>query len=103
MHFVANQERLQGSAAVEEIALTVRDPMHFVANQGNAFRGRLQVASVLRALRLTILFTVLATALAWRRMRQCRAGRGNRDWTITLSFPAKSHVVPGTTVTWVNK
>ena len=42
--------------------MTVRDPMHFVANQETPSGVGCKSQSVLRALRLTILLTVLASA-----------------------------------------
>ena len=42
--------------------MTVRDPVHFVANQETPSGVGCKSQSVLRALRLTILFIVLASA-----------------------------------------
>jgi len=42
--------------------VTVRDPVHFVANPETSSGVGCKSQSVLRALRLTILFTVLASA-----------------------------------------
>ena len=85
--------------------MTVRDSMHFVANQGTPSRVGCKSQSVLRALRLSILFTVLASA-------PCLAEDANNAGagpvaTVTMDhntfIPGEITVVPGTSVTWVNK
>jgi plastocyanin len=85
--------------------LTVRDPVHFVANQETSSGAGCKSSSVLHALRLTILLTVLASA-------PCLAEDANNAGagpvaTVTMDhntfIPGEITVVPGTTVTWVNK
>jgi plastocyanin len=85
--------------------VTVRDPMHFVANTKTSGEVGCKVQNVLRALRLTALFTVLASA-------PCLAEEANNagaspQATVTMDhntfIPSEIAVVPGTTVTWVNK
>jgi amicyanin len=81
--------------------LTVRNPKHSVANPLlSADSSRPQ--SVLRALRLAVLFTTLAAA-------PCLAEDANNAGPVaTVSMdhntfiPAEITVAPGTTVTWVN-
>ena len=85
--------------------MTVRDPKHFVTNSKTSSEVGCKAQSVLRALRLTVLFTVLASAPAL-------AEDANNAGTVpaaTVSMdhntfiPSEITVVPGTTVTWVNK
>lgn len=85
--------------------MTVRDPMRFVANPKTSSGAGGKAQSVLRALRLTVLFTVLASA-------PCLAEEANNAGagpvaTVTMDhntfIPGEVTVVPGTTVTWVNK
>ena len=84
--------------------MTVRDPMHFVANQETPSGVGCKSQSVLRALRLTILFTVLASA-------PCLAEDANNAGASAVATVSMDHntfipgeitVAPGTTVTWVN-
>ena len=83
--------------------MTVRDPMHFVTNPGTSL-GVYKPQSVLRALRLAVLFTALAST-------SCLAEDPNSAGTgpvATVSMdhstfiPSEITVAPGTTVTWVN-
>lgn len=85
--------------------MTVRDPMHFAANSNSSSKVGCRAQSVLRALRLTILFTALASA-------PCLADDANSASagavaTVSMDHntftPGEITVVPGTTVTWVNK
>jgi len=85
--------------------LIVRDPMHFVPNPETSSGVGCKSQSVLRALRLTILFIVLASA-------PCLAEEANNAGagpvaTVSMDhntfIPGEITVVPGTTVTWVNK
>ena len=85
--------------------MTVRDPMHLVANSKSSSEAGCKAQSVLRALRLTVLFAVLASA-------PCLAEEANNAGagpvaTVTMDhntfIPGEITVVPGTTVTWVNK
>ncbi len=77
--------------------MTVRDPMHFVANQETPSGVGCKSQSVLRALRLTILFLAEDAN---------NAGAGPVA-TVSMDhntfIPGEITVVPGTTVTWVNK
>jgi len=85
--------------------VTVRDPMRVFANSRTSSQAGCKAQSVLRALRLTVLFTVLASA-------PCLAEEANNAGagpvaTVTMDhntfIPGEITVVPGTTVTWVNK
>jgi plastocyanin len=85
--------------------LIVRDPMHFVANPETSSGVGCKSQSVLRALRLTILFTVLASAPGLAE----DANNAGAEPAAAVSMdhntfiPGEITVVPGTTVTWVNK
>jgi plastocyanin len=85
--------------------LTVRDPMHFVPNSETSSKVGRKPQSVLRALRLTVLFTVLASAPCLAEDAN-GAGAGPAA-SVTMDhntfIPGEITVVPGTTVTWVNK
>jgi plastocyanin len=85
--------------------LTVRDPMHLVVNPGTSRGVSRKSQRVLCALRLTLLFAVLSSV-------PCLAEDVNNDGAgpvanVTMDhntfIPAEITVVPGTTVTWVNK
>jgi plastocyanin len=85
--------------------VTVRDPMHFVANSKTSSEAGCKAQSVLRALRLTVLFAVLTSA-------PCLAEEANNAGAGPVAavsmdhntfIPSEITVVPGTTVTWVNK
>jgi plastocyanin len=85
--------------------LTVRDPMQLVANPETCLGVGCKSQSVLRALRLTLLFAALASA-------PCLAEETNNAGpgpvaTVSMDhntfIPDEITVVPGTTVTWVNK
>ncbi len=85
--------------------MTVRDPMHFAANSNSSSKVGCRAQGVLHALRLTILFTALASA-------PCLADDANSASagavaTVSMDHntftPGEITVVPGTTVTWVNK
>jgi amicyanin len=85
--------------------LTIRDPMHFVANPETLLSvDRCRPHGGLRALRLAVLFTALAAS-------PCLAEDANNAGagpvaTVTIDhitfIPAEITVVPGTTVTWTN-
>jgi plastocyanin len=84
--------------------LTVRDPMHLVANLETSLGVSRKSQGVLRALRLTLLFAVLASA-------PCLAEDANNASagpvaTVTMDhntfIPSEITVAPGTTVTWTN-
>jgi amicyanin len=85
--------------------VTVRDPMHFVANSKTSSEVGCKAQSVLRALRLAVLFTAV-TSTACLAEDQTAA---SADTVATVSMdhntfiPGEITVVPGTTVTWVNK
>jgi amicyanin len=88
-----------------DFVLTVRDSMHFAAKPGTAFEASgSKSPSVLHALRLTVLFTALASA-------PCSAEDANNagagpvatvGMDHTAFIPSEITVAPGTTVTWVN-
>jgi len=79
--------------------------MHFVANTKTSSEVACKAQSVLRALRLTVLFTVLASAPCLA-VEANNAGAGPVT-TVSMDhntfIPSEIAVVPGTTVTWVNK
>jgi plastocyanin len=79
--------------------------MRFFANSKSPSRAGGKAQSAFRALRLTVLFTVLASA-------PCLAEEANNVGAGPVATVAMDHntfipgeitVVPGTTVTWVNK
>jgi plastocyanin len=85
--------------------LIVRGPMHFGANPETSSGVSCKSQSVLRALRLTVLFAALTSA-------PCLAEDANSAGagpvaTVSMDhntfIPGEITVVPGTTVTWVNK
>ncbi len=85
--------------------MTVRDSIHFVENPGNSlgvYSYRSQ--SVLRALRLIVLFTALASTPCLAEDPNS-AGAGPVA-TVSMDhssfIPSEITVAPGTTVTWVN-
>ena len=85
--------------------MTVRDPIHFAANPGTVFgESRSTSQSVLRTLRLTILFAALAS-IPCQAQDANTAGAGPVA-TVSMDhntfIPGEITVVPGTTVTWVN-
>jgi plastocyanin len=84
--------------------VTVRDPMHLVANSKSSSEARYNAQSILRGLRL-VLFTVLASAPCLAEEAN-NAGAGPAA-TVSMDhntfIPSEISVVPGTTVTWVNK
>jgi plastocyanin len=84
--------------------VTVRDSMHFVANQGTSSAIGCKSPSALRALRLTFVFTALTSA-------PCLAEDANNAGAGPVASVSMDHntfipgeiiVAPGTTVTWVN-
>jgi plastocyanin len=89
----------------KEIALTVRESMHFAAIPRTSFGVRgCKSQGVLRALSLAVLFAALAST-------PCLAEDANSAGTgpvATVSMdhntfiPSEITVAPGTTVTWVN-
>jgi plastocyanin len=85
--------------------VTVRDPTQFVAKSKKSSEAGCKAQSVLGALRLSVLFTVLASA-------PCLAEEANNAGAGSVAAVSMDHntfipieitVVPGTTVTWVNK
>jgi amicyanin len=86
--------------------LTVRDPMHLTANAVTSLGLRsCKPQSVRRALRVTLLFTAL-TSTPGLAADPNNAGAGpvvsvSMDHNTFIS--SEITVVPGTTVTWVNK
>ena len=85
--------------------MTARDPMHFAASAKTSSEVACKAQSVLRALRLTVLFTVLASPPCLA-VEANNAGAGPMA-TVSMDhntfIPSEIAVVPGTTVTWVNK
>ena len=85
--------------------MTVHDPMHFVANSKSSSEAGCKAQSVLCALRLTVLFAVLASAPCLA--EEANNAGGGPVATVTMDhntfIPGEITVVPGTTVTWVNK
>jgi plastocyanin len=84
--------------------VTFRDPMHLSANPKTSLGVGRKSQGVLRPLRLTLLFALLASA-------PCLAEDANNASTgpvasVTMNhntfIPSEITVVPGTTVTWVN-
>jgi plastocyanin len=85
--------------------LKIRDPMRFVANPEISSSIGCKSQSVLRVLRLTALFAALAsTPCLAEDANNADAGPGA---TVSMDhstfIPSEITVVPGTTVTWVNK
>ena len=85
--------------------MIVRDSTHFTANPGTVFGGsRSTSQSVLRTLRLTILFAALAS-IPCLAQDASNAGAGPVA-TVSMDhntfIPGEITVVPGTTVTWIN-
>jgi plastocyanin len=85
--------------------LIIQDSTHFAANPGTVFGGsRSTSQSVLRTLRLTILFAALAS-IPCLAQDASNAGAGPVA-TVSMDHntftPGEITVVPGTTVTWVN-
>jgi amicyanin len=86
------------------LALTVRAPIHFVANPKTFSGVGCQSQSVLRALRMTVLFTALASTPCLAEDAN-NAGAGlvaTVSMDHTTFIPSEITVAPGTTVTWVN-
>jgi amicyanin len=85
--------------------LTVGDSMHFAANPGTSLGVySCKPQSVLHALRLTVLFTALASTACLAEGPN-NAGVGPVA-TVSMNhstfIPSEITVAPGTTVTWVN-
>jgi plastocyanin len=85
--------------------LTVRDLMHFAANPEALFGAHdCRPSSILWALRLTVLFTALASTPCLAE-DPTNAGAGTVA-TVGMDhstfIPGEITVAPGTTVTWVN-
>jgi plastocyanin len=93
------------STQTRRLVLTVRDSTRFAANPETLFGGsRCRSQSILRALRPTVLFAVLASTSCLAQDAS-NAGAGpvatvNMDHNTFI--PSEITVVPGTTVTWVN-
>jgi amicyanin len=94
------QKRKQG-----DIVLTVLDSMPSAANPGTALDAAgSKSQSVLHALRLTVLFTALASTPCMAE-DPSSAGAGpvaTVSMDHTTFIPSEITVAPGTTVTWVN-
>jgi plastocyanin len=84
--------------------LTARDPMHFVANPKMSSGFGCKSQSVLRALRLTVLFAALASipCLAQDASNSVAGPVASVSMDHNTFIPSEITVAPGTTVTWVN-
>jgi plastocyanin len=84
--------------------LTVRDPMHFVANPETSSGVGCKPQNVLRALRLAVLFAALASipCLAQDASTAAAGPVATVSMEQNTFIPGEITVVPGTTVTWVN-
>jgi amicyanin len=94
------------SNETKEIGLTVRDSMHLIAN-AVTFLGlhSCKPQNVLRVLRLPLLFAALASTPSLAQEPN-NAGTGpvaSVSMDHNTFIPGEIVVVPGTTVTWVNK
>jgi amicyanin len=85
--------------------LKIRDPMRFVANPEISSSIGSKSQSVLRVLRLTALFATLAfTPCLAEDANNAGAGpAATVSMEHNIFIPSEITVVPGTTVTWVNK
>ena len=85
--------------------MTVRGPMHFVANSKTSSEVGCKAQSALRALRLAVLFTALASTacLAEDQTTASASPVATVSMDHNTFIPSEITVVPGTTVTWVNK
>jgi amicyanin len=86
--------------------LKIRDPMRFVASpQTSSGLDSCKARSVLRALRLTAVFAALASTPCLA--EDANLASGGPVATVSMDhntfIPSEITVVPGTTVTWVNK
>jgi amicyanin len=93
------------STQTRRLVVTIRGPMSLFANSKTSSQAGCKAQNALRALRLSVLFTVLASA-------PCLAEEANNAGagpvaTVSMDhntfIPGEITVVPGTTVTWVNK
>ena len=85
--------------------MTVRDPKHLTANATSLGLRICKPQSVRRALRVTLLFTAL-TSTPGLAEDPNNAGAGpvaSVSMDHNTFIPSEITVVPGTTVTWVNK
>jgi plastocyanin len=95
----------ENSTEIRRLVLTIRDPIQLAENPEVPLGVGCKPQSILRALRLTLLFAAIASA-------PCLAEEANNAGsgpvpTVTMDhntfIPEEITVVPGTTVTWVNK
>jgi amicyanin len=85
--------------------LIVRAPIYFLANPETSSGVGCQSQSMLRALRMTVLFTALVSTPCLAEDAK-NAGAGlvaTVSMDHTTFIPSEIIVAPGTTVTWVNK
>jgi len=85
--------------------LTVRHPMHFAANPRTSFGVHgCKPQGVGRALRLAVLFTVMACTPCFAEDSNNAAAEAVATVSMDHStfIPSEITVTPGTTVTWVN-
>jgi amicyanin len=84
--------------------VTVRDTMDLAVNAKTSSGAGFKSQSVLRALRLIVLFSVVASAPC---LAEDANNAGAPGATVSMDhntfIPGEITVVPGTTVTWVNK
>jgi len=83
--------------------LIARDSMHFTANRVTSLRPcRCKPQSVLRALRVTLLFTALASTPGLAEDPQNAGASPVVSIDHNTFIPSEITVAPGTIVTWVN-
>ena len=84
--------------------MIVRDSIHFTANRVTSLGlCSCKPQGVLRALRVTLLFTVLASTPGLAEDPQNAGASPVVSIDHNTFIPSEITVVPGTTVTWVNK
>jgi amicyanin len=85
--------------------MTVRGSMHFVVNSKTYSEVGYKAQSVLRALRLAVLFTALASTVCFAEDQTTAdpAPVATVSMDHSTFIPDEITVAPGTTVTWVNK
>jgi len=85
------------------LVLIARDSMHFTANRVTSLRPcRCKPQSVLRALRVTLLFTALASTPGLAEDPQNAGASPVVSIDHNTFIPSEITVAPGTIVTWVN-
>jgi plastocyanin len=88
---------------MRRLVLIVRDSMHFTANRVTPVGlCSCQPQGVLRALRVTLLFTALASTPGLAEDQQDAGASPVVSIDHNTFIPSEITVAPGTTVTWVN-